>query len=321
MSEQIILQDKKETAKIRTKITWRRDFQLNYQLYLLVTLPVIYIFIFRYIPMYGAQIAFRDFVASKGFFRSEWVGLKNFEKFFASPYFVRIIRNTLEISLYTLIAGFPFPIILALSLNCALNRRFKKSVQMITYAPFFISTVVMVGMIMQFLSAKIGFVNRGLELVGITPIHFMGEAGWFSSVYVWSGIWQRAGWNSIIYLAALSTVDPNLHEAAIVDGASRLRRVLHIDIPRILPTIIVILIIQSGQIMNVGFEKVILMQNPLNLSRSEIITTYVYKVGLVSSIPNYSYGAAIGLFNSIINLLLILSVNKLSKMITNQSLW
>jgi putative aldouronate transport system permease protein len=271
--------------------------------------------------MYGAQIAFRDFQASKGFFRSDWVGLENFEKFFNSPYFVRIIRNTLEISLYTLIAGFPLPIILALSLNCSLSKRFKKTVQMIAYAPYFISTVVMVGMIMQFLSPKIGFVNRGIGFLGISPIHFLGDAGWFSSVYVWSGIWQHLGWSSIIYLAALSTVDPNLHEAAIVDGASRFKRVIHIDIPRILPTIIVLLIIQSGQIMNVGFEKVILLQNSLNLSRSEIITTYVYKVGLVSSIPNYSYGAAIGLFNSVINVILILSVNKLSKTITNQSLW
>ena len=319
MSTQVVLPS--QNTKTRTRTTWRRDFKVNYQLYILVLLPVIYIFVFKYIPMYGAQIAFRDFSASKGIWGSKWVGMKFFLKFFDSLYFVRVLRNTLEISLYSLLAGFPFPIILALSLNCALNQRYKKTIQMITYAPYFISTVVMVGMIMQFLSPKIGFVNRGLGFLGIEPILFMGEAGLFSSVYVWTNVWQQTGWNSIIYLAALSTVDPNLHEAAIVDGANRFKRVLHIDIPRILPTIIVLLIIRSGQIMNVGFEKVFLMQNPLNMARSEIITTYVYKVGLVSSIPNYSYGAAIGLFNSIINLLLILSVNKLSKMITNQSLW
>ena len=294
---------------------------MNYQLYLLVLLPVAYIFVFMYIPMYGTQIAFREFLAIKGIWGSEWVGFKYFLKFFDSPYFVRIVRNTLEISLYTLIAGFPFPILLALALNSALGRRFRKTVQMVTYAPYFISTVVMVGMIFQFLSPKIGFVNDIIAALGFERVLFIAEPTLFSSVYVWSGIWQFTGWNSIIYLAALSTVDPELHEAAIVDGANRLRRILHVDIPRILPTIIVLLIIQSGQIMSVGFEKVFLMQTPLNLARSEIITTYVYKVGLVSTIPNYSYGAAIGLFNSVINLVLILAVNKLSKTVTNQSLW
>ena len=234
---------------------------------------------------------------------------------------MRVVRNTLEISLYTLIAGFPFPILLALALNSTLNRRVKKTVQMVTYAPYFISTVVMVGMLFQFLSPRIGFVNDILAVLGFERLMFLSEPALFSSVYVWSGIWQFTGWNSIIYLAALSTVDPELHEAAIVDGANRFRRILHIDIPCILPTIIVLLIIQCGQIMTVGFEKVFLMQRPLNLARSEIITTYVYKVGLVSSIPNYSYGAAIGLFNAVINVVLILAVNKLSKTTTEQSLW
>ena len=302
-------------------LSWRRDLTVNYQLYLLVLLPVAYIFVFMYIPMYGTQIAFREFMAIQGIWGSDWVGLKYFQKFFDSPYFVRVVRNTLEISLYTLIAGFPFPILLALALNSSLNRRFKKTVQMITYAPYFISTVVMVGMLFQFLSPRIGFVNDILALLGLERVMFLSEPALFSSVYVWSGVWQLTGWNSIIYLAALSTVDPELHEAAIVDGANRLRRILHIDIPSILPTIVVLLIIQCGQIMTLGFEKVYLMQVPLNLARSEIIATYVYKVGLVSSIPNYSYGAAIGLFNAVINLVLVLAVNRLSKTTTGQSLW
>ena len=311
----------KHQAIQRSLLSWRRDVTVNYQLYLLVLLPVVYIFVFMYIPMYGTQIAFREFLAIKGIWGSEWVGFKYFLKFFDSPYFVRVVRNTLEISLYALIAGFPFPILLALALNSALNRRFKKTVQMVTYAPYFISTVVMVGMMFQFLSPRIGFVNDIIAAFGFERMMFLSEPTLFSSVYVWSGIWQLTGWNSIIYLAALSTVDPELHEAAIVDGANRLRRILHVDIPCVLPTIIVLLIIQCGQIMTVGFEKVFLMQRPLNLARSEIITTYVYKVGLVSSIPNYSYGAAIGLFNAVINLILILAVNKLSKTTTKQSLW
>lgn len=305
----------------RSLASWRRDVTVNYQLYLLVLLPVVYVFVFMYVPMYGTQIAFREFLAARGIWGSEWVGLKYFAKFFDSPYFVRVVRNTLEISLYTLVAGFPFPILLAVALNCALNRRFKKTVQMVTYAPYFISTVVMVGMMFQFLSTRIGFVNHALAALGFERVMFMSEPALFSSVYVWSGIWQLTGWNSIIYLAALSTIDPELHEAAIVDGAHRFRRILHVDLPGILPTIMVLLIIQCGQLMTVSFEKVILMQRPLNLARSEIIATYVYKVGLVSSIPNYSYGAAIGLFNAVINLLLILAVNRLSKATTGQSLW
>ena len=315
------VQDSRQHAGFRALRSWQRDLTVNYQLYLLVLLPVAYIFVFMYIPMYGTQIAFRDFLAIKGIWGSEWVGFKYFAKFFDSPYFVRVVRNTLEISLYTLAAGFPFPILLALALNSALGRRFKKSVQMVSYAPYFISTVVMVGMLIQFLSPRIGFVNDIIAALGFERVLFLSEPALFSSVYVWSGVWQLTGWNSIIYLAALSTVDPELHEAAIVDGANRLRRIAHVDIPSILPTIVVLLIIQCGQIMTVGFEKVYLMQRPLNLSRSEIIATYVYKVGLVSSFPDYSYGAAIGLFNALINLVLILAVNRLAKTITGQSLW
>ena len=293
----------------------------NYQLFLLILLPIAYMIIFHYIPMYGAQIAFRHFRAVDGIWGSPWVGFEYFVRFFNTHMFSRIIRNTLTISIYSLAAGFPIPIILALSLNNATSKRFRKIVQTTTYAPYFISVVVMVGILMQFLSPKIGIVNKVIETLGGTPKMFMAEPTMFSSVYVWSGIWQGAGWGTIIYLAALAGVDVSLHEAAVVDGASRLRRIWHIDIPGILPTMVIILILNAGQLMNVGFEKVILMQNAMNLQTSEIISTYVYKIGLASNLPNYSYGAAIGLFNSVINFFLILVVNQIAKKATETSLW
>lgn len=293
----------------------------NYQLFLLILLPIAYMIIFHYIPMYGAQIAFRQFRAVDGIWGSPWVGFDYFVRFFNTHMFSRIIRNTLTISIYSLAAGFPIPIILALSLNNATNKRFRKIVQTTTYAPYFISVVVMVGILMQFLSPKIGIVNKVIEALGGKAQMFMAEPTMFSSVYVWSGIWQGAGWGTIIYLAALAGVDVSLHEAAVVDGASRLRRIWHIDIPGILPTMVIILILNAGQLMNVGFEKVILMQNAMNLQTSEIISTYVYKIGLASNLPNYSYGAAIGLFNSVINFFLILIVNQIAKKATETSLW
>ncbi len=299
----------------------KKDVLKNYQLYLVILLPIIYIIVFHYMPMYGAQIAFRDFRAVDGLWGSQWVGLKHFKRFFGSYQFWRVLRNTLEISIYSLVAGFPIPIILALALNNTQNVKFKKTAQMVTYAPFFISTVVMVGIIMLFLSPRLGMINSIIELFGGQPKMFMGEPKWFSSVYVWSDIWQRAGWGTIIYLAALSGVDPSLHEAAIVDGASKLQRVRHIDIPGIMPTVVILLILNVGQLMNVGFEKALLMQNSLNLQRSEIIATYIYKVGLAANLPNFSYAAAIGLFNSIINFVLIVIVNQIAKKMSDTSLF
>lgn len=293
----------------------------NYQLYLIILLPVIYILVFNYYPMYGAQIAFRDYVPTKGIWGSEWVGLDNFTRFFKRQDAWRIIGNTLSLSIYQLIAGFPIPIILALSLNSAKDGMFKKSVQTITYAPHFISVVVMVGIVMQFLAPRTGIINKIIEILGGTPTNFMGEPEYFRSIYVWSGVWQTTGWGSIIYLAALAGIDPSLHEAAIVDGASRFQRILHIDIPGIMPTAIILLIMNTGQIMNIGFEKVFLMQNPLNLRTSEIISTYVYKVGLASSAGDFSYSTAIGLFNSVINFVLIVAVNQIAKRVTETSLW
>ena len=299
---------------------WARA-RKNYQLYLILLLPLLYFVIFHYVPMYGAQIAFRRFLAVEGILGSPWVGLDFFVKFFQSYQFDRVVGNTVGISVYTLAAGFPVPILLALMLNNSSMPRFRKTVQMVTYAPHFISTVVLVGLILQFLSPRFGAINQLIKALGMEPVLFMGEPAFFKSVYVWSGVWQNAGWGTIIYLAALAGIDPTLHEAAIVDGASKLQRTVHIDVPGILPTAVIILILNLGQLMNVGFEKVFLMQNALNLQSSEIIQTYVYKIGIAASLPNYSYGAAIGLFNSVINFVLIVIVNSIARRVGDTSLW
>lgn len=293
----------------------------SWQLYLLFLLPLLYIIIFKYVPMYGAQIAFKNFVATKGIIGSEWVGLKHFERFFKSFEFWRIIKNTLGLSIYNLVAGFPLPIILALSLHYVKNKIFKKTVQMVTYAPYFISVVVMVGIILQFLAPRTGLVNNLLGLIGIEDINFMGKVEYFKSIYVWSDIWQNVGFACIIYLAALSTIDPTLHEAAIVDGATKIQRMWNVDIPGIMPIAVILLIMNMGYALDVGFEKVLLMQNPVNLRASEVIDTYVYKVGLASAAANYSYSAAIGLFKAVIGLILIITVNKIAKKLGQTSLW
>lgn len=293
----------------------------NYQLYLILSIPIAYFVIFHYIPMYGAQIAFRNFMAIRGIWGSPWVGLKYFKKFIESYQFNRVIGNTIGISIYSLLAGFPVPILLALMINNSEAMRFRKTVQMATYAPHFISTVVMVGLILQFLSPRFGVVNQLMRAIGLEPIAFMGRPRLFKTVYVFSGVWQNAGWGTIIYLAALAGIDPTLHEAAIVDGASKLQRTFHIDVPGIIPTAVILMILNMGRLMNVGFEKVFLMQNPLNLQASEIIQTYVYKIGIAASLPQYSYGGAIGLFNSVINFILIVSVNAIARRMGETSLW
>ncbi|WP_246362817.1 ABC transporter permease [Paenibacillus alba] len=291
------------------------------QLYLLCLLPILYILIFKYIPMYGAVIAFQDYVPHKGFFGSDWVGLKHFRNFFNSYEFWKVIKNTLGLSFYGLLAGFPFPILLALCLNYV-NRPFmKKSVQMITYAPHFISMVVMIGIIMQLLDPKTGIVNMLLAQTGFDKIDFFGNPDHFKSLYVWSGIWQNVGFGCIIYLAALAGIDPSLHEAAVMDGATKVQRMWHVDIPGIIPVATILLIMSVGNMMDVGFEKVLLMQNPLNVSTSEVIDTYVYKVGLLSTGIKYSYASAIGLFTSVINLILLFTVNKVAKKLGQTSLW
>ncbi|WP_409348188.1 ABC transporter permease [Paenibacillus gyeongsangnamensis] len=271
--------------------------------------------------MYGAQIAFKNYIVTKGIWGSEWVGLKHFTRFFNSYDFWRLMNNTIVLSFYSLLAGFPFPIILALSLNYVKNKLFKQSVQMITYAPHFISVVVMVGIILELLDPRRGIVNIVIKALGLEAINFMGVPEYFKSIYVWSGIWQSVGFSCIIYLAALSSIDPALHESAVVDGASKLRRMWHIDLPGIMPIAIIMLIMNTGHVLDVGFEKVLLMQNPLNLRTSEVIDTYVYKVGLASQAMNYSYSSAIGLFKSVINLILLVIVNKIAQKTKQNSLW
>ncbi|MBT2290379.1 sugar ABC transporter permease [Paenibacillus albidus] len=296
-----------------------KSLKKHWELYLLVLPPVLYLFIFKYIPMVGVQIAFKDFSVVKGIWGSPWVGLKHFEAFFDSPNFWLLIKNTIGISFYSLLAGFPIPILLALALNEIRTGYFKKTVQMVTYAPHFISTVVMVSIIILMLSPHVGVVDRLFTLIGLPMTNFMGIPEYFKSIYVWSGVWQGMGYSSIIYIAALAGVDPSLYEAARMDGASRLKKIWHIDIPSLIPVTVIMLILSLGSIMGVGFEKIFLMQNPLNTSASEVISTYVYKVGLIGA--NFSFSSAVGLFNSIINLILLVLVNAISRKVSKNSLW
>lgn len=310
---------KRELKRIRreTKI---RQMKNNWQLYVMVLLPIIYLIIFKYIPMVGAQIAFKHYQPLKGIFASAWIGFKNFTRFFNSYMFLRLIKNTLGINLYNLILGFPIPIILAISLNYVVSKKFKKTVQMVTYAPHFISVVVLVGIILQFLSMR-GIVNHALGFLGIDPINFMGESSYFWSIYVLSNIWQHTGYGSIIYLASLANISPSLHEAAIVDGAKKWQRIWYVDLPGIKPTIIILLILRTGRLMELGFQKLLLMQNPLNTVASEVIQTYVYKIGIAGTTGNFSYPTAIGLFRSVINLILIIAVNRIARKVSRTSLW
>lgn len=297
----------------------KKSISRNWQLYLLITPVIVYFIIFHYIPMYGVQIAFKDFIPTQGITGSPWVGFDHFQRFFDSYHFERVIKNTLGIGLYELLVGFPLPIILALMINEVRPKFFKKTVQTVTYAPHFLSTVVLVGMVLIFLSPTSGLVNQLIRLFGGEPISFMTEPGWFKSVYVFSGVWQQMGWNCIIYLAALTGIDSQLHEAAKVDGASRLRRIWHINLPGIMPTIVILLILNVGNIMAVGFEKVFLMQNDLNMEASDVIATYVYRSGIIGA--QYSFSAAVGLFNSVVNFMLLITVNAISRRVNETSLW
>lgn len=276
-------------------------------------------FVFSYVPLYGLQIAFRRYSAKKGIWGSPWVGLEYFIRFFESPYFWTTLRNTFLLSIYSLIAGFPIPIILALMLNSFSHKRYRKVIQTVTYAPNFISTVVMAGMLILFLSPRIGIVNELLSVFGIPSINFMAEKGMWRHIYVWSGVWQNTGWNSVIFFAALAGVSPEFHEAAVVDGASKFQRLLYIDFPAILPTATILLILNCGSILSIGFEKAFLLQNDLNLSVSEIISTYVYKVGLRQM--DMSYSTAIGLFNSAVNAGMLILVNWTANKLSGTSLW
>lgn len=299
--------------------TISKKIKRHWQLYLIAAIPVILILVFSYGPMYGLQIAFKDFSASKGIWDSPFVGFKHFQTFLSSHQFMRLLKNTLGISLYTLIAGFPLPILLAISLNECKARFFRKSVQLVSYAPHFISTVVMTGIVIMFLAPRTGIINQFITLFGGNAVDFMAKPEYFKSIYVWSGIWQNMGYSSIIYLSALSGIDPSLHEAAVVDGASKLKRIWHIDIPCILPTITILLIMETGKIMSVGYEKIFLLQNSVNMGASDIISTYVYRLGIEQA--QYSFSAAVGLFNSIINCILLVTVNYIAKKLGETSLW
>jgi putative aldouronate transport system permease protein len=294
----------------RASIKARR--QINLELYCLFLLPaVIVTFIFIYIPMWGAQIAFRDYLPTRGIWGSAWVGLSHFKRFIGSYQFFNLMKNTLGISLYQLLAGFPLPVILALMLNQLRNGVFKRFTQTVTYAPHFISVVVLVGLLHVFLNPRNGLVNVLFMLMGREPVYFLGMQQYFWHLYVISGIWQSTGWAAILYLAALAGIDPELYEAAKIDGTTRFQRIRYIDIPGIMPTVVVLFILNTGRLMNVGFEKTFLMQNSLNLGASEVISTYVYKVGLVQG--QFGFASAVGLFNGLVNLILLVLVDRIAK--------
>ena len=290
-----------------------------WQLYVLMLPALGYIVLFAYKPMYGILIAFKDFSMKKGILASPWVGFKNFERLFSSYWFPIILKNTLTISLLSLVIGFPIPIILALLLNEVRSNKFRSMVQTFSYAPHFISMVVMCGMVAMFLSPTTGVVNKLLNALGMESVFFMQEAGLFKWVYVLSGVWQGTGWSSVIYFAALSGVDKSLLEAADMDGATRLQKIWHVNLPVILPTILVMLILQCGSLLSVGYEKAYLLQTSSNLTGSEIISTYVYKVGLVQS--DFSFSTAAGLFNTVVNCIILISANQLSKKVAKTGLF
>ena len=297
-----------------------RELYRHWVLYLCALVPLVILIIFRYVPMYGVQIAFRNYQPVRGILGSPWVGLKYISKFLTHYQFGTILKNTLLISLYSM-ATFPLSLVLAVMLNYLPLPRYRKTIQMVSYAPYFLSTVVMVSLILQFMDANSGLFNAFLGIFGIEPVNYMAKPEYFYSIYIWTGVWQTVGYSSIIYIAALSGISPELHEAAIVDGATILQRIWHIDIPGILPTFCILFIMRCGSIMNVDFERIYLMQNNLNSGVSEVISTYVYKQGLQSSIPQYSYASAIGLFTSVINMILLCIVNFSTKKLGGNSLW
>lgn len=310
---QILLANKPSKWKIISK-----DLTRNKAIYFMLIPVIAYFLIFHYVPMYGAQIAFRIFSPSKGIWQSQWVGFKHFIDFFNSYYFWRLIRNTFVLNIYDVIFGFPAPIILALLLNEVKSTVYKRTVQSITYMPHFISIVVICGLVIDFLSLD-GLINNLLNFVGIKSISFMTKPEWFRAVYVASDIWQGMGWGSIIYLAALSGIDTELYLSAMVDGANKLKRMWYITLPGIMPTVVILLILRMGQMMRIGAEKILLLYNASTYETADVISTFVYRKGLLEM--NYSYGAAVGLFNSVINFTLLVFVNRISKKVTEISLW
>jgi len=295
-----------------------RDFVKNKYIYFMLLPVVVYYIVFHYFPMYGLQIAFKNYSLGQGITNSPWIGAQNFQQFFSSYYFGRTLRNTLLISFYDILFAFPASIILALLLNEVRNRFFKRTVQSITYFPHFISMVVVVGMMVDFLSAD-GLINRIIVYFGGNPISFLQDAGWFRTIYVTSGVWQGIGWGSIIYLAAIANIDPTLYEAAKVDGAGRWKQAVHITIPCILPTIAIFFILRMGGIMTVGDEKILLLYNPRTYETADVIGTYIYRKGILDA--NYSFSAAVGMFNSIVNFTFLVLANAISRRWGGARLW
>ena len=308
---------------MRTKLPWKKEFQRYWAAYVMFLIPLAILIIFKYIPMYGAQIAFRDYKVNLGFTGSPWAGLKYFQKYvdLNNPYFTQTMRNTLVINLYYLIT-FPLGLIFALFLQYCPFRKFGKTVQMISYAPHFISIVVVTSLCTQFLNPRFGVINELIKMCGGEPVNFMGEPSAYPHVYVWLGTWQDLGFNSIIFIAALSGISEELHEAAVIDGANLFKRIWHVDIPGVLPTFIILLILKVGSMLTLGHEKTLLLQNDLNRSASEIIATYSYRISVgANSRPQYSYASAIGLFTSVINMILLFIVNGISRKLDGNSLW
>ena len=313
-----LIQQSAQKSILRRRF-WR-GILTNWQLYVFIAPAVVYMIIFSYMPLYGIQLAFKDFGLRQGISGSPWATplFKHFRMFLSSFKFIDIIRNTVSISLYSILAGFPFPILLAIMLNELRNKRFMKIVQNVTYAPHFISMVVMVGVLNLFFQNK-GIINQLISLLHLGPIDFLMKPQYFPHMYVWSGIWQNVGYSSIIYFAALSGVSPELHEVATIDGASRLQRIWYINLPHLRPTIVILFILSTANVMSVGFEKIYLMQTPINASQSEVISTYVYKLGITQR--NYSLASAVGLFNNVINLGIMLLVNFVASKVGETSLF
>lgn len=317
-----IIQSKRKRKKKKEKMTKNqmiKKIKKDRVLYFLLAIPILYFIIFKYIPMAGIVLAFRKYEMGGSMFGSDWVGLKYFKMFLTDSYFWMVFKNTFVLSFISLLIGFPIPIILALLLNEVKNQFFKRTVQTISYLPKFFSTVVVVSMISIMLSPSSGIVNSILKSIGLNEIYFLKESQWFRAIYIISEIWQFTGWNAILYIAALTNIDPQLYEAAAIDGANRWIRTLKVTIPGIMPTIIITLILSTGSILSVGFEKVLLLYNNSTMNVADVIQTYVYRMGIISS--NYSYSTAVGLFQAVINLALIAFVNYISRKTTDTGLW
>lgn len=296
----------------------RSDWKRNYTLYILLIPLVLYYIIWAYAPMYGIQIAFKDFSPRRGISGSEWIGLDNFISFFNGAYAWRVIRNTLLISIYSLLFTFPLPIVFALMLNEIPSLGFKRSIQTISYLPYFISMVVLCGIIVDF-TASTGVFGEIQRLMGLEPVNLLGDAKYFRTIYITSDIWQRLGWDSIIFLAALASINTELFEAARIDGAGRFKQILHISIPGIMPTVVILLILRIGSMMSVGYEKIILLYSGLTYETADVISSFVYRRGLIEN--DFGYATAVGLFNSVVNVMLVVGANKISRTLTETSLW